>query len=124
MKKIIRLTERDLTRLVKKVINEQNKDYIGGLLSSLKKNGWYTTEQYSKINDKFIGKDMWDRNVLDYNGKPLYYIRPKNPKGVSNFSRDFEVLFINNKNKVVFDRKEYDISDPKVMEYITTPYIH
>jgi hypothetical protein len=61
---------------------------------------------------------------LNYNGKPFYFIRPTNPKGVSNFSGDFEVLFINNKNKVVFDRKEYDITDPKVMEYITTPYIH
>jgi hypothetical protein len=141
MGRIVRLTENDLTKLVRRVIQEQSKNYIGELLSSLKKNGWYTISEYKRMNDKSVIDG--DRDFLFYDkasttigsgNEPFYYIRPKNPKGVSNFSHEFETLYVDNKSTsdniiVCFDRRCYSMSKnpqdySKVMEYITTPYIH
>jgi len=141
MKKIIRLTESDLTKLVRRVIQEQSKNYIGGLLSSLKKNGWYTISEYKRMNNKAVIDG--DKGFLSYDkasttigsgNEPFYYIRPKYPKSVSNFSSEFETLYVDNKSTsdnviVCFYMECYNISKnpqdySKVMKYITTPYIH
>ena len=56
MKKVIRLTERDLTRLVKRVIREgESEEKYENLIKKLEKNGFYDKD----------GDDHWETNEVN-----------------------------------------------------------
>jgi hypothetical protein len=70
MKKIIRLTERDLTRLVKRIIKENEEEYLYHDPSSMGSGKWYRNtfmnqgepEEYS---DDELDIDIEDISIMD-----------------------------------------------------------
>jgi len=69
MKKVIRLTERDLTRIVKRVINEQGLlDKVKNKVNSLVNNGG---SGLNRTKLEKMGYDLTSGSFLDEN-KPLY----------------------------------------------------
>jgi hypothetical protein len=69
MKKVIRLTERDLTRIVKRVINEQGLlDKVKNKVNSLVNNGG---SGLNRTKLEKMGYDLTPGSFLDEN-KPLY----------------------------------------------------
>ena len=77
MKKTIRLTEKDLTRIVKRVMNEDYSDRKGDLYSSINRiiDGEFNDVDPSEIVDVLS-------NILDHH-KSKSYRRKNNTRGIS-----------------------------------------
>ena len=93
MKKIIRLTEDDLTRIVKRVISE-NQSKVDSLINMIKSDGLNYIEKYfgnienaiSMIDGKLTKSDVYD--ILTKRGYPMAL---KVVGGVGNFKEKLEV---------------------------------
>ena len=109
MKKIIRLTESDLMRLVKRVINEQEEHGMGALFPELKRDYEESPKNYvfDLLNDKknYIGefKIVKLLSKKDSNVTIRVVNSSKNIKGVNNLKLDikFDCLNKNGGFKVV-----------------------
>lgn len=74
MKKVIKLTESDLTRIVKRVLKEnfmeeRDYDYIMGILSNygLHLNyGWFDEFENSRFYDKEMTDDEYAESIYDF----------------------------------------------------------
>jgi hypothetical protein len=63
MKKIIRLTESDLTHIVKRVINENSKR--DNIIQMIKEQGWFDVSEYVG-GDKNLAKLAFNNNPIDF----------------------------------------------------------
>lgn len=63
MKKIIRLTESDLTHIVKRVINENSKR--DNIIQMIKEQGWFDVSEYVG-GDKNLAKLAFNNNPMDF----------------------------------------------------------
>ena len=91
MKKVIRLTERDLTRIVKRVINE-NEEYLEKIKTLVDAEHFETAlqlgqtldlenEVFDLIVDKIINRDFWMFSGTFYRlVRTLWLYRVDNPK--------------------------------------------
>ena len=130
----IRHIQESNNRLEKRLLWEQKTDDVSMIRNLLKSNGWYTIEEYQKINDKavLVGRDFlgYDKAIRTMTPSPFFFIRPMYPKGVSNFWNDFETIYIDGKSGldsliICFNRSCYFLNKDfeKIKKYITTPYI-
>jgi hypothetical protein len=63
MKKIIKLTESDLARIVKRVINENSKR--DNIIQMIKEQGWFDVSEYVG-GDKNLAKLAFNNNPIDF----------------------------------------------------------
>lgn len=113
MKKIIRLTEDDLTRIVKRVISE-NQSKVDSLINMIKSDGLNYIEKYfgnienavSMINGNLTKSDVYD--ILTKRGYPIAL---KVAGGVGNFIEKLEVDSPDDFLKL-FDNLKSDVYEP------------
>ena len=63
MKKIVKLTESDLTHIVKRVINENSKR--DNIIQMIKEQGWFDVSEYVG-GDKNLAKLAFNNNPMDF----------------------------------------------------------
>ena len=128
MKRIVKLTDRDLARIVKRVINEQqtiglagiNGDSVKDVVTSLNKGEYVDPSTPQKCTD-LEGKvsDEWAFHVMKY--KPSY-----NKQKGDNID-PYEYVQLKNGTYCVTDSSKYDtygtekwttVTDPKMIEVV------
>ena len=94
MRKIIRLTESDLTRLVRRVINEQTKTATK-FYNELRKKGYKMTEDWvtSFVNDELYGEIKAALKYFNYNANVMYFTKDVDPSKTIRFITDGKSVY-------------------------------
>ena len=125
MKKIVRLTERDLTRIIKRVINEQEEneeegnDNVQKLVSLLVDNGLVDMDNMNIYDDhiEVYGIEGWDFDYFEENFIILY---PENiEEGIVNVEgEDYGESIDEEEFDEVMSHISYDWEDKLDLEFI------
>jgi hypothetical protein len=95
MRKIIRLTESDLTRLVRRVINEQTETSTK-FYNELSKKGYKMTKDWVKstsLDDELYGEIKEALKYFNYNGNVMYFTKDVDPSKTIRFITDGKSVY-------------------------------